>query len=253
MTKKDFTTQTGGRQTGDDERSVSLCRFRPRTADDDEDPNEESRDDAAHTTADSDLSDPEVALRWLRTFTPPAIDPNVSAVSAGFPPYLRQAVDMVGEATGCDVQAYTAIGALHRGVVWIERQPEVGRIRRARQVVERAGWSTEPLDWKFSLRSGEAHIELRRVGSEHRNRVFALMDVLGLSQRATAGLSVLIGVVDLKLRGAAGRQATETAKDFLAQLESRLVLAEDLARRAARDPAPITSVSLDQLRSTRHR
>jgi hypothetical protein len=165
----------------------------------------------------------------------------------------RKGVEMVGAETGCGVLSFTATGVLHRGGDWLTAQAEIPAIAQARRTVQRAGWSTSPLEWTYTLRGcgQKGHIELRRVGRQHSNQVHRLKDALGLSLRVTAGLCILFGIVDLNLRGAIGRQATEQARDFLAELESRLVLARDLAARAARDPASVTGTPRDQLRSHR--
>jgi hypothetical protein len=128
-------------------------------------------------------------------------------------------------------------------------------MEQARETIERCGWSTSPLEWPYTLRGCGAKdkIDLRCVGKFHTARVHRLKDALGLSLRSTAGLCILFGIVDLDcLRGAIGRQASEQAREFLNELEQRVVLARALARRASDDPAPVTSTARDQLR-TRHR
>jgi hypothetical protein len=192
-------------------------------------------------------------LDWLCRFSPPAVDPEVQPMSVALPGYLKQGVAHVGTETGCGVLAYTATGALHRGVDWLRTQAEVSAMERARHQIKRAGWSTAPLDWTYPLQGcgNRDHIELRRVGKVHSARVHRLKDAFGVSLRVAGGLCILFGIVDLNLRGAIGRQASEQARDFLAQLESRVVLAKDLAGRAMRDPAPITSIPRNQRRSHR--
>lgn len=199
-------------------------------------------------------NDPRHVVAWLRAFEPPELRPDVPSLSTALPGYLKQAVSMVKAETRCTVLAFTATGLLHRGVEWLEAQTEVADITQARSSVESAGWSTDPLDWQFPLRGcgPRDHIELRRVGRFHANRVHRLKDVLGLSLRVAGGLCILFGVVDLNLRGAAGRHASDQARAFLGELESRVVLARDLAARALADPAPLTGTPRDQLRRTRY-
>jgi hypothetical protein len=212
-------------------------------------------DDGLEVEEPAPTDDPASALSWLRRFNPPPVDPLVLPLSAALPGYLKQGVAAVGEDTGCKVLVFTATGALWRGLDWIFGQPEVGPIEQARGTVERCGWSTSSLDWPYTLRGcgQKDHIELRRVGRDHTNRVHRLKDALGLSLRVTTGLCILFGIVDLNLRGTVGRQASEQARDFLAELESRVVLAKELASRALYAPAPVTSTPRDQLRRTRHR
>jgi hypothetical protein len=239
-----------------EEQSVSLKTVkRPEGADRDGvslRPSDSIRDDAPDPIAATD--DPADALGWMRRFMPPALDSELQPLSVALPGYLKQGVAAVGADTGCRILAYTAIGALHRGADWLYEQTEIGALEHARREVQRAGWSTSPLEWTYTLRgSGQRdHIELRRVGRFHANRVHRLKDALGLSLRVTGGLCALFGIVDLNLRGAVGRQASEQASDFLAELESRVVLAKDLARRAVREPATVTGTPRDQLRRMRH-
>jgi hypothetical protein len=222
-------------------RAVSVGAFRP------PDPDELLDEDAAP-------DDPAAALGWYRNFKPPAVDPDVLPVSAAFPRHVKDGVKALGRETGCKVVAFTATAALHRGADWLLLQPEIDPIEQARGTVERSGWSTSPLEWPYTLRGCGAKdkIELRCVGRLHSGRVHRLKDALGLSLRSTAGLCILFGIVDLKcLKGAIGRQASEQAREFLTELEQRIVLAQELARRARNDPAPVTSTARDELR--RHR
>lgn len=200
--------------------------------------------------SDSEPDDCARALAWLRAFTLPEVAADVQPLDNALPGYLKQGLRAVGDETRCRVVAVTATGALHRGLEWLEQQPEVPDIARARETVERCGWPTSALEWSYTLRGcgPKDHIVLRHVGKHHTNRVHRLKDVLGLSLRVTGGLCILFGTVDLNLRGAVGRQATEQAREFLAELESRLVLAKEIAQRAAGDPAPVTSTPRNQLR-----
>jgi hypothetical protein len=199
-----------------------------------------------------DPDDPAAALDWYRNFTPPDPDPEVLPVSAAFPRYMKDGAKALGRETGCDVLTFTTTAALHRGVDWLLRQAEVAPMEQARETIERCGWSTSPLEWPYTLRGCGAKdkIDLRCVGKVHIRLVHQLKEALGLSLRTTAGLSILFGIVDLDcLRGAIGRQATEQAREFLNELEQRVVLAQALAKRASNDPAPVTSTARDQLRA----
>jgi hypothetical protein len=189
--------------------------------------------------------DPTDALMWFMRWERP------------YPGYLKDLANMVAQATRCRVVALTVNAALWRGVEWLKDLEQVQRLHTARETLKRCGWSTSPLDWSAYTLKGcgsGGQIEIRHAGRVHSPWVHGLKDDTSLSLRTTAGLCVLFGLVDLEqVRGTAGLEASAQAKDFLAQLDSRVVLAEDLARRAKLAPASVTATSRDQLLANRHR
>jgi hypothetical protein len=189
-----------------------------------------------------------LALEDIKAFRPHG-KPE-SAATADIPLYVFAAVEVLSDAAKLPAQTIMLM-MLERGVEILNRLHNVKIIRDARSTLLRTdSVHIAQLDWRYRLqcREGSKRRSIREIGKKERNKLLRLSGDLDLSLQNAAAICILLGILDApKLAEARAVQLAIEARAFLDALRDKASVANDVATRAAKDPAPLRQLRLSEV------
>lgn len=220
------TRKRRGAASDDDERAVWLTKFRPRTPDDDEQPD--------HVPLDlDDLERPldlaeigerirNVVLHTANRSKDDESPPPQLAIT--LPRHVRRALQTLVAKVGGHKATMTRAGvwALSRGAERLERLPVARRACEAHIALLSLGGDID--DWKYQVAAGDAgtkRLYLRGPSPITLGRCATLGDGLGLTGSTIPALAIIAALVDTPLPGELPGELRRELREFHRRLHAR--------------------------------